>query len=140
MTWTWVLTVASIVGVILNIKKRRACFYVWAVTNAAWAIVDFWKGLPAQGVLFSVYFVLALYGLWEWRKGPVTWSVVAPWAKRVAAGAVVVALSFAIVLGLMYAMVSEVELRELKYTRAWVSILEDKALNEFNTAREAGRR
>lgn len=64
---TWGLTVLSIVGVVLNIKHRRSCFYVWALTNASWTVVDWWKGVYAQSALFLVYFVLALYGLWEWR-------------------------------------------------------------------------
>lgn len=67
---TWSLSVAALIGVILNIQKRRECFYIWAVTNFGWALVDFWKGLPAQGALFSVYFLLALWGIYEWRKKP----------------------------------------------------------------------
>jgi len=68
MIFTWVITVFAVVGVILNIKKKRACFLIWTFTNAAWAVVDFWQGIPAQGALFTVYFLLALWGLWEWRK------------------------------------------------------------------------
>jgi membrane protein implicated in regulation of membrane protease activity len=65
--FTYVLTVLALVGVVLNIKKNKACFYIWSFTNSAWAIVDFNKGIPAQGILFSIYAVLAIYGLWEWR-------------------------------------------------------------------------
>ena len=68
--WTWAITFASLVGVVANIKKWRWCFAVWLVTNALWAIVDFSKGLPAQGWLFVVYTVLAVWGLWEWRLNP----------------------------------------------------------------------
>lgn len=66
--FTWILTAGAITGVILNIKKKRICFYIWAVTNASWAIVDFYKGIPAQGFLFTVYFGLAIWGIIEWRK------------------------------------------------------------------------
>lgn len=65
--FTWTVTLLSIGGVVLNIKKRKECFAIWAVTNASWATVDFLKGLPAQGALFVVYFFLALWGLLEWR-------------------------------------------------------------------------
>jgi len=65
---TWILTILSIIGVILNIKKKRICFYIWAVTNASWAIIDFSKGIPAQGCLFIIYFVLAIWGIIEWKK------------------------------------------------------------------------
>lgn len=64
---TWLLTILSLVGVVLNIKHRRECFFVWAGTNAAWTIVDYNAGLYAQAALFGIYFCLALWGIWEWR-------------------------------------------------------------------------
>jgi len=65
---TWLLTILSLVGVVLNIKKARACFYIWAFTNAAWAVIDYRAGLLAQSALFAVYFALALWGIASWRK------------------------------------------------------------------------
>ena len=64
---TWSLTILSILGVILNIKKKYICFYIWGVTNASWAVVDFYKGIYAQSVLFFIYFLLALWGIYEWQ-------------------------------------------------------------------------
>jgi nicotinamide riboside transporter PnuC len=66
--WTWLLTGLSLIGVILNIRKLRACFYIWLFTNAAWMIVDFHKGLPAQGCLFAIYVILAIWGIVAWKK------------------------------------------------------------------------
>jgi nicotinamide mononucleotide transporter len=65
---TGLLTIAALVGVVLNIKRKIACFYIWFVTNTAWAIVDFYKGIPAQGILFTIYVGLAVYGIYEWRR------------------------------------------------------------------------
>ena len=65
--FTVLLTLAALIGVVLNIKKKKACFYVWLVTNTAWAIVDFYKGIPAQGILFSIYAGLAVWGIFEWK-------------------------------------------------------------------------
>ena len=65
---TWLITILSIVGVWLNIKKKKSCFVIWAFTNASWAIYDFVIHAYAQSALFAVYFCLALYGLYEWRK------------------------------------------------------------------------
>lgn len=62
-----IITLISLVGVILNIYKRREGFYVWAFTNAAWAIYDFKLGAWEQGILFSVYFALAIWGIFKWR-------------------------------------------------------------------------
>ncbi len=67
MIWTWVITMASIVGVIANIKKKRWCFYVWAITNAAWVVINIIIGLYSAATLFAVYFVLAVWGLYEWK-------------------------------------------------------------------------
>ena len=65
---TAILTIISIVGVILNIKKLRICFVLWIFSNFSWMIVDFYRGIYAQSVLFFVYFLLAIYGLIEWKK------------------------------------------------------------------------
>lgn len=64
----WLLAVASIVGVVLNIRRRHECFYIWAVTNFAWTLVDIAHSVWAQSVLQAVYFVLAIWGIIEWRK------------------------------------------------------------------------
>ena len=63
---TWVLAFLSIVGVILNIRKKRSGFLIWMFTNSVWAIVDFRHGLYAQAFLFIVYFFLALWGWLAW--------------------------------------------------------------------------
>ncbi len=68
MKWTWILTVMSIIGVILNIRKLRICFYIWLFTNSAWMLIDFYKGIPAQGCLFAVYTGLAIWGIVAWSK------------------------------------------------------------------------
>lgn len=64
---TWALTILSIIGVILNIKRHKACFIIWAFTNFAWMVVDWWHGLYSQAVLFAIYFCLAIWGLKEWK-------------------------------------------------------------------------
>ena len=65
---TWVLAALSIIGVILNVRKDRRGFAFWMLTNFGWAAVDFSHELYAQGVLFVVYFFLALWGLVSWKK------------------------------------------------------------------------
>jgi nicotinamide riboside transporter PnuC len=64
----WVLTIMSLVGVVMNIKKMRACFYLWSVTNLCWSVYDFSIGAYAQSALFAVYFLLAVWGIFEWKK------------------------------------------------------------------------
>lgn len=63
----WFLTILSLIGVILNIKKKRACFLIWMCTNFLWTIIDFKKGIPEQGVLFLIYTGLAIWGWFDWK-------------------------------------------------------------------------
>jgi nicotinamide riboside transporter PnuC len=67
MTWTWLLTLLSVIGVILNIQKKRSSFYIWAGTNACWAVVDYAHGLYSQSALFAIYFCLSVWGIIAWR-------------------------------------------------------------------------
>jgi len=64
----WFLTALSIIGVVLNIRKDRRGFLLWMLTNAGWAVVDFRHRLYAQGVLFTIYFVLSFWGWIRWKK------------------------------------------------------------------------
>lgn len=63
----WVLTALSITGVVLNIMKSRAGFAIWMVTNLSWSAIDFYKGIPQQGFLFLVYFMLSVWGWFSWK-------------------------------------------------------------------------
>lgn len=71
MNWSevfkWSLAVVSLVGVELNIRHRRECFYIWIFTNAAWSLVDFSHGIWAQSLLHLVYFALAIRGVICWQ-------------------------------------------------------------------------
>lgn len=64
----WALVALSLLGVWLNIHKRRACFAVWLFTNASWSLVDLIHGVYAQACLMVVYCGLSLYGLWKWKE------------------------------------------------------------------------
>ncbi len=62
----WLVSLAALVGVVLNIHRQVAAFWIWSVTNAVWAFADWSVGLHAQAALQAVYFVLSLYGIWKW--------------------------------------------------------------------------
>jgi len=68
ISWTWLLTILSLTGTILNIKKKKVCFIIWTITNSLWTIVDFNAGLYSQAMLQFVYVGLAIWGIIEWRK------------------------------------------------------------------------
>ena len=62
----WMTSFASLFGVWLNIKKRVACFWIWALTNAVWTYADLEHGIYPQAALQAAYFLLALYGILKW--------------------------------------------------------------------------
>lgn len=66
--FTWLLTLFSLIGVVLNIRQNRACFFVWCVTNSSWAVVDYSKGLYAQSTMFVIYLALSVWGIIEWKR------------------------------------------------------------------------
>jgi nicotinamide riboside transporter PnuC len=64
----WVVTGLSLIGVVLNIYKRKECFLIWAVTNFAWMVYDWQIKAYEQATLFGVYFILAIWGLVKWHQ------------------------------------------------------------------------
>jgi len=62
----WIVTAASIVGVILNIHRQRWCFALWSVTNVCWIAYDLWIGANAQAGLQAVYLGLSVWGWHKW--------------------------------------------------------------------------
>ena len=62
----WLTVLASLTGVWLNIRKHVACFWIWSITNAVWACIDYSRGITAQAALQAVYCALAVYGIVHW--------------------------------------------------------------------------
>ena len=63
----WVTSIASLVGVVLNIHGRRSCFAIWLATNSIWVYADLTHELLPQACLQLVYVMLSIYGLVRWR-------------------------------------------------------------------------
>ncbi len=72
----WSLTLLSIFGAVLNIKKKRSSFAVYTVANIGWIIVDIYKGIYAQAVLFMVFTALSTWGWFEWGRSQ--WKSASP--------------------------------------------------------------
>lgn len=64
----WFLTIASVVGTVLNVKKMKVCFVIWLVTNVGWCVIDWVVGLYAQSAMFAIYVGLSVWGIVEWRR------------------------------------------------------------------------
>lgn len=65
----WTTSIASLIGVWLNIKKKVACFWIWAATNAIWTYGDIQHEIYPQAALQAAYFGLAVFGIYKWRRG-----------------------------------------------------------------------
>jgi len=65
---TWIIAMASIIGTIANVCKKKWCFYVWFVTNSFWCIYDLYLGLYSQALIYFIYVILAVWGLLSWRR------------------------------------------------------------------------
>ena len=84
---TWLLAIVSLVGTYLNIQKQKMCFVIWGFTNALWVLYDTSIGAYAQAALMLSYFVLAVHGFYEWRKGTKTSYIKIYEGRNVTAGA-----------------------------------------------------
>ena len=63
----WATSVASLVGVWLNIRLHVAAFWIWAFTNAVWVYADLKHDLLPQAALQAIYFALSIYGIRKWQ-------------------------------------------------------------------------
>lgn len=66
MSWLWIVTIAAVVGNVLNIYRSRWCFVVWALTNVCFFTHNVMIGEYAQAALFMVYFGLSVWGWVAW--------------------------------------------------------------------------
>jgi len=66
----WLVSMAALLGVWLNIRRHVACFWIWLGTNSVWTYADLVHDLYAQAALQAVYVALSLYGIWTWSRFP----------------------------------------------------------------------
>ncbi|MBP7526781.1 MAG: nicotinamide mononucleotide transporter [Syntrophorhabdaceae bacterium] len=64
----WPLSVASVVGSILNNNRRKECFYVWIVANSFWAVIYAAQGSYPQAFQFAVFTFTSVQGLVKWTQ------------------------------------------------------------------------
>ena len=64
----WLVTAVCLGGTVLNVKKVRWCFHLWAVGNIAWLAIDFSNRLYSRAFLDLVQLALAVWGAVEWKR------------------------------------------------------------------------
>ena len=65
----WIVTAVCLGGTVLNVKKVRWCFHLWALGNIAWLAIDLGNGIYSRAFLDLVQLALAIWGAVEWRRG-----------------------------------------------------------------------
>ena len=76
MWFTWFITLISLTGTALNVRKNIWCFYLWTFGNSCWLSFDLWQGLYSRALLDFVQLRSLLHSqrLWvmttQWRKQP----------------------------------------------------------------------
>ena len=66
--FTWAVTVLSLTGTALNVRRNIWCFYLWAVGNIAWLVYDLLTGLYSRAMLDLLQLGFALWGILEWSR------------------------------------------------------------------------
>jgi nicotinamide mononucleotide transporter len=63
--------VVSLIGILLNAKKKIACWPVWLVSNAGWMVYSLIeKDVPSM-ILWIAFSAFNVYGWIQWRKDKV---------------------------------------------------------------------
>jgi len=64
----WIAAFSALVGAFLNVRRKRAGFYFYLVANTILIYVGFMRGEAYNVALFSIFVVIAIYGLCTWDK------------------------------------------------------------------------
>ena len=71
MVWTilsWVMSAIALAGTLMNAERNKYGFVFWLISNMYMTVRFAVIGEYAQMVLFFVYFLLAIRGLFAWSK------------------------------------------------------------------------
>jgi len=63
----WFVVFIALGGVVLNVRKQWQGFLLWLVSNAYWCVYNTARGDYPQAVLYAVFWLLAVYGIYHWR-------------------------------------------------------------------------
>ena len=63
-----IATVIAILGVVLNNRRKRACFLLWLASNALSAGIHVSVGVWSLVARDVIFLALAVEGLWLWRR------------------------------------------------------------------------
>jgi nicotinamide riboside transporter PnuC len=62
-----IFLVFAVVGVWLNNRKDRRCFFAWIISNLGWVCVNACHGLYVESAQNIIFLVLAFEGYYKWK-------------------------------------------------------------------------
>lgn len=65
---TWIIVGFSIIAGFYNARKSIISYFIWPFTNASLMIINVIQHQYAQALLWFIYLVLVVYGIYNWRK------------------------------------------------------------------------
>jgi nicotinamide riboside transporter PnuC len=72
MTWIeptgLAITIMAVIGVLLNNRRRRACFLLWLVTNGVTCGIHVTLGVWSLAGKDAIFFLLAIDGWFRWGR------------------------------------------------------------------------
>ena len=63
----WIALILSVVAVWLNARKQIACWFLYLLSNIAWAFFAFSTKQPALFAMQGIFFALNIYAWFKWR-------------------------------------------------------------------------
>ena len=63
----WMMAGVALFGTYLNLKKNRAGFALWMISNLYWMIHNFSIDEYAQCLLYAAFLGLAIWGFLAWK-------------------------------------------------------------------------
>ena len=63
---SWIFVSLSLIGNYYVIKKNVIGQWIWAFSNLGWIVFDLSIQAYSQAFLFTVYFVLCIWGIISW--------------------------------------------------------------------------
>ena len=63
----WLPIVIAGIGTILNVKKIRACWILYSLSNVSLCMYNFYIFEMQQGVLFGFMLCFSIWGWFKWK-------------------------------------------------------------------------
>ncbi len=65
---SWAFVSVGLLGLYLNIRKNKWCWYAWAVANFGLVLVNIYQKSYSQAIYFGVCFGSCFLGMRQWSK------------------------------------------------------------------------